>query len=71
MTIGSVEKYFRNNFQVGQVYIRRNPDKHDNYSRFIIIINSDEELNIREFEWHKWPGKIRCYFAPKDRYARH
>ena len=71
MTIGSVEKHLRQHFQVGEVYIRQNPINHTYYSSFIMIINSDEELNLEEFEQHKWPGEIRCYFAPRDRHTRY
>ena len=70
MTIGSVEKHLREHFDIDDVYVRRNPDRHDWYSSFIFILNSDEELDIREFERHKWPGEIRCFFAPRDRHAR-
>ena len=71
MTIGSVEKHLRQHFQVGEVYIRQNSINHTFYSSFIMIINSDEELNLEEFVQHKWPGEIRCYFAPRDRHARY
>ena len=70
MTVANVEKHLRNNFVVGDVHIRQNPRNHDFYSSFIIIINSDEELDIRNFEEHDWPGDIRCYFAPRDRNPR-
>ena len=45
--------------------------RHDWYSSFIFILNSDEELDIRELERLNWPGEIQCFFAPRDRQARH
>ena len=71
MTIGSVEKHIRKHFDIGDIYIRRNPDRHDNYSSFILIISSEEELDIKKFEHHNWPGLIRCFFSPRDRHSGH
>ena len=66
----AVEKYILENFDVDEVYVRKNHMKFSNYSSFIFIINSDEELNIREFEEHQWPGLLRCFFAPRDQKGR-
>ena len=67
MTEETVECYILENFDVDEVYVRKNPMKYDNYSSFIFIINSEEELDIREFEEHSWPGLLKCFFAPKGK----
>ena len=67
MSEEAVERYILKNFDVDFVYVRKNQMKFDNYSSFIFIINSDEELNIRDFENHDWPGLLKCFFAPNSK----
>ena len=67
MSEEAVEQYILKNFDVDFVYVRKNPMKFENYSSFIFIINSDEELNIRDFEHHAWPGLLKCFFAPNSK----
>ena len=61
-----IEYHILSNFDdVDEVYIRKNDQKRDtNYVSFVIIINSEYELNIRAFEQHRWGGHMRCFFAP-------
>ena len=66
MTEEQVEFYLLDNFdQIEDVYIRKNEMKrHNNYTTFIFIVNSDEEIDIRMLENHNWPGGVKCFFAP-------
>ena len=70
MTIEAVELYILENFDVDEVYVRKNPMKYKNHSSFIFITNSDEELDVDDFEDHRWPGEIQCFFAPNERNRR-
>ena len=70
MTIEAVELYILENFDVDEVYVRKNPMKYNNHSSFIFITNSDEELDVDDFEDHRWPGEIQCFFAPNERNRR-
>ena len=67
MSVKSVELYILENFDVDEVYVRKNAMKHSNHSTFIFIINSEDELDTDEFKDHDWPGEIRCFFAPNER----
>ena len=67
MSEEAVERYILENFDVDEVYVRKNQMKYDNYSSFIFIINSEDELDIDEFEGHQWPGLLRCFFAPNKK----
>ena len=67
----AVECYILENFDVDEVYVRKNPMKYDNYSSFIFIVNSEEELDIRGFENHSWPGLLKCFFAPRKENSRY
>ena len=71
MTENAVEKYILENFEVDEVYVRKNQMKYPKYSSFIFIINSEEELDIGEFEQHQWPGLLRCFFAPREENRGH
>ena len=65
----NVKKYVRDNFHnASEVYVRKLTMNHGDYSSFIFIINTNVELNIDDFEQHKWPGVIRCFFAPRDKH---
>ena len=70
LTENSVEAYILNNFDIDEVYVRKNPMRFPQYASFIFITNSDEELDIGEFENHEWPGAIRCFFAPREQNNR-
>ena len=48
MTKKKVEKYILRNFNVDEVFVRKNPMKFPYYSSFIFIINSEDELDIDE-----------------------
>ena len=67
MTEKSVEAYILRNFEVNEVYVRKNPMRFPNYCSFIFITNSEEEMDIDEFEQHQWPGEIKCFFAPREK----
>ena len=67
MSEEAVERYILENFDVDEVYVRKKQMKYDNYSSFIFIINSEEELDIDEFEGHQWPGLLKCFFAPNKK----
>ena len=71
MTKKKVEKYILRNFNADEVFVRKNPMKFPYYSSFIFIINSEEELDIDEFEQHDYPGEIKCFFAPKEQNNGH
>ena len=62
----SVEAYILNNFDINEVYVRKNPMKFPHYCSFIFITNSDDEIDIDYFEQHNWPGEIKCFFAPRE-----
>ena len=66
-----IEYHILSNFDdVDEVYIRKNDQKRDtNYVSFVIIINSEYELNIRAFEQHRWGGHMRCFFAPHPKWV--
>ena len=66
----SVEAYILNNFDIDEVYVRKNQMRFPEYASFIFITNSEEELDIGEFENHDWPGSIRCFFAPRPQNSR-
>ena len=66
MTEKSVEAYILRNFEVNEVYVRKNPMRFPNYCSFIFITNSEEEMDIDEFEQHQWPGEIKC-FLPQEK----
>ena len=66
----SVEAYILRNFDIDEVYVRKNQMRFPDYASFIFITNSEEELDIDEFENHDWPGSIRCFFAPRERNNR-
>ena len=70
MSEEAVECYILENFDVDEVYVRKNAMKHPNYSSFIFIVNSDEELDTDEFEEHEWPGLLKCFFAPNEQNRR-
>ena len=71
MSEEAVERYILLHFDVDEVYVRKNQMKFDNYSSFIFIINSDNELDIDEFEGHQWPGLLKCFFAPNKKNSRY
>ena len=66
----SVEAYILQHFDINEVYVRKNPMKFPYYCSFIFITNSDEEIDIDEYEQHNWPGEIKCFFAPRDQNNR-
>ena len=45
-------------------------EKHFEYANFIFIVKSTEEIDIDAVEDFNWPGKIRCYYSPKDNNTR-
>ena len=48
-----------------EVYVRKNPmKKHTRYATFVVIITSENELDLETIENFKWPGEVRCFFAP-------
>ena len=56
---------------IKEVYVRKCPmDKHSDYANFIFIVKSTEEIDIDAVEDYNWPGKIRCYYSPKDNNTR-
>ena len=65
----AVECYILNEIEVCSVWT--NPMKYDNYSSFIFIVNSDEELDTCDFEDHEWPGLLKCFFAPNRKNREH
>ena len=71
MSEEAVECYILKKFEVDEVYVRKNPMKYDNYSSFIFIVNSDEELDTCDFEDHEWPGLLKCFFAPNRKNREH
>ena len=72
MSEAAVEAHILKHFpHVDDVYVRKNSMKYPEYSSFIFIINSEEELDIEEFEQFDWPGEIRCFFAPRERHYRY
>ena len=70
MSEEAVEQYILENFDIDEVYVRKNQMKYDSYSSFIFIVNSDEELDTDEFEEHEWPGLLKCFFAPNKQSRR-
>ena len=72
MTDGSVKRHLFENFPiVSEVYVRKLAMKHDYYSSFIFIVNTDKEVDVEIFKKHKWPGLIRCLFSPREQYRRY
>ena len=48
-----------------EVYVRKNlMKKHTRYATFVVIITSENELDLETIENFKWPGEVRCFFAP-------
>ena len=68
-----VERYLLENFdEIKEVYIRKNDmRKHNYYSTFVFIVNSQEEIEIDEIVNHNWPGKVMCFFTPNDNRRRY
>ena len=65
----SVKKYIYKYFPyVSDAYVRKLPMKHDYYSSFIFFTNTNEEVDLENFRQHRWPGVIKFFFAPRDRY---
>ena len=60
-------KYFN---WLHNVYVRRCQLKHDKFASFILIIYDDDEIDPAIFEEFKWPGRIKCFFAPNNRRYR-
>ena len=64
----NVTKYVSDNFPgTGEIYARKLQMSHDEYSSFIFFTKTSNEVNIADFQQHKWPGVIKCFFAPRDR----
>ena len=50
----NVKKYVRDNFpNVSEIYARKLTMNHGDYSSFIFITNTSEEVNVDVFEQHK------------------
>ena len=61
----SILTYFK---FIKEVYVRKCPmEKHSDYANFIFFVKSTEEIDVDAIEDFNWPGKIRCYYSPKDR----
>ena len=59
-------------FDIFSLYVRKNKmEKDKNYSTFVFIVSSDEELDIRAVVDHDWIGQICCFFSPNDRGRRY
>ena len=72
MTEGSVKRHVFKNFPiVSEVYVRKLTMRHDDYSSFVFIVNTDEELDVEIFTKHKWPGLIKCFFSPREQFRRY
>ena len=71
MTARGIENYLLRNFDINEVFVRKNAMRFPEYSSFVFIINSEEEIDIEEYEQFDWPGEIMCFFAPRDRNYRH
>ena len=68
----NVKKYIKDNFpNVLDVFARKLLMNHTDYSSFIFFTNTNEEVDIEEFQQHKWPGVIKCFFAPRDKNRRY
>ena len=68
----NVKKYISDNFPgTGEIYARKLQMSHEDYSSFIFFTNTSKEVNVADFKQHKWPGVIKCFFAPRDRNWRY
>ena len=63
-----VEDEILTNFKfIKDVYVRKCAmEKHSDYANFIFIVKSTEEIDVDAIEDFNWPGKIRCFYSPKD-----
>ena len=68
----NVKKYIKDKFpNVSYVFVWKLIMNHADYSSFIFFTNTSEEVNMEEFQQHKWPGVIKCFFAPRDRNGKY
>ena len=52
---------------IDEIYVRKNPmRKHTYYSTFVVIITTEEPIDIQMIEDYDWPGEVRCFFAPNN-----
>ena len=60
-----LEAYFLKKFRyLEKVIIRKNPmHRHSYYASFVVLVISQEDIELDDFQDHDWPDDVRCFPA--------